>query len=293
MKTARFLGKLPVLSLVTALLAFVANPVLAQVRPPPPTNGLPSVNIVTPIDGQVLPAPGDVHITANINTGSNFVRFVGLFANRTQIAFFLVDPGPTNYNLLYDWSSVPPGTYSLTAAVTNTVGQYAISPAVTISVVSNSPIPIVSIVATDPIASVLGDSGEFTVYRQGGKISNSLTVLYAINGTASNGVDYATIPNTVTIPAGSNSAQIVIDPVVDATPDPTESVILTLIQPPTGAPTTYIIGRPSTAEVDIIGNINLPPVVSILVPSTGASFYDGANIRIIAGAVDLDGFVTS
>src|SRR5260370_38144808 len=92
---------------------------------------------------------------------------------------------------------------------------------------TNTTIPVVTIVATDPIASVSGDTGTFTVYRAG-STSNALNVFYLIGGTASNGVDYATLPNIVSIPAGVTSLQIAVNPVVDPLPDPTETAILPL-----------------------------------------------------------------
>jgi len=287
MKIARFFKLFPRLLVLTGSLAFIASPVFSQTTTPP-TNGGPSVIITSPINGQLFPSPADVTIVAHINTGSNFVHLIGFYAGTNRLAFFVVDPGPTNYDATFTWDNAPPGTYGLTVAVTNTVGQYAISPAVSITVVSNSPVPVVTIVATDPIASVNGKPGAFTVYRTGGNpgTSNSIVVFYAIGGTASNGVDYATIPNTVTIPAGSNSATIAINPLVDASPDPTESVVLHLVQPPYGIPTTYLIGKPDTAEVDIIGNINLPPLVNILVPTNGAMFGAPAEILILADAFD-------
>ena len=294
MKIARFFKLFPLLLGLTGSLAFTASPAFSQTTTPP-TNGGPSVVITSPVDGQLFPSPADVTIVAHIDTGSNFVHTAGIYENGTRIAFFIIDPGPRDYDLTFDWPNVPSGTYNLTVAVTNTTGQYAISTPVSITVVSNSPVPIVTIVATDPVASVGGDPGAFTVYRIGGNAgtSNSIVVSYSIGGTASNGVDYATIPNTVTIPAGSNSAQIVIQPIIDPLPDPTESVILQLVQPPGEIPTTYLIGKPDTAEVIITGNINIPPVVNILVPTNGAMFGAPANIQILADAFDPDGFVRS
>lgn len=291
MKIAR-LVKLSAQTLALIISAVLpATTALAQTGPV--TNPPPSVKITSPANGQIFLAPADVSISANIGQTPGFVHTIGIFANTTQIAFFLLDPGPTNFSISFDWTNVPAGVYSLTVAATNTTGGYTISAPVNIDVVSNPPVPIVTIVATDPVASVNGDSGAFTVYRQGGNMSNSIVVFYAIGGTASNGVDYATISNTVVIPAGTNSAQIAINPIIDPLPDPTESVILHLVQPPYGAPTTYLIGKPDTAEVIITGNINIPPVANILIPRDGAVIQGPTNILIVADAFDPDGFVRS
>jgi hypothetical protein len=71
-------------------------------------------------------------------------------------------------------------------------------------------------------------SAVFTVRRLG-DISAALTVSYAIGGTASNGVDYVTLPGTVTIPAGQFAAMIVVAPLDDGQPDITSTVILRLL----------------------------------------------------------------
>lgn len=51
-------------------------------------------------------------------------------------------------------------------------------------------------------------------------------VPFTIGGTAINGVDYQTIPNSVTIPAGQSSTTLTIEPIYDAIPEPTETVVL-------------------------------------------------------------------
>src|SRR5450756_1299354 len=73
-----------------------------------------------------------------------------------------------------------------------------------------NPIPIVTIQATDKMATWAGDTGTFTVFRTGNP-APSLNVYYCISGTASNGVDYQTIGNWVQIPSGVMSNSIVIN----------------------------------------------------------------------------------
>ena len=52
-------------------------------------------------------------------------------------------------------------------------------------------------------------------------------ITYTIGGTATNGVDYTTIPTSVTIPPGQDSATVIISPFFDGIPEGTETVILT------------------------------------------------------------------
>jgi gliding motility-associated-like protein len=54
------------------------------------------------------------------------------------------------------------------------------------------------------------------------------TINYTIGGTATNGVDYPTIPNSITIPVGQDSAAVVISPILDNIPEGIETVILTV-----------------------------------------------------------------
>src|SRR5947209_1208935 len=61
---------------------------------------------------------------------------------------------------------------------------------------ASNTIPVVTIVATDPLASESGDTGTFTVHRAG-NTNSALNVFYLIGGTASNGIDYTALPNTV------------------------------------------------------------------------------------------------
>src|SRR5579862_5097826 len=63
--------------------------------------------------------------------------------------------------------------------------------------------PFVQILATDPTALEGTSTGAFTLIRN--DTNTDLVVDLAIHGTASNGVDYALIPNAVTIPAGNLS----------------------------------------------------------------------------------------
>ena len=90
--------------------------------------------------------------------------------------------------------------------------------------------------------------GSFTVTRTGSTTS-ALDVQYAIAGSASNGSDYQSLSGTVTIPAGSNQADIVIDPIDDTADELTETVQLTL-----QASAAYDLGNTTQASIDIIDN---------------------------------------
>ncbi len=149
-------------------------------------------------------------------------------------------------------------------------------------------LPIVTIIATDPIAvegqfcwsnwwwTVSGSadgwrtnlwdwrtnhcSGSNTatfVVRRAGETNSALTVFYAIGGTASNGVDYVALPGQATIPAGRRAARIELLPIDDSIPERIETVLLSLQPPPLaspGSPTAYQIGFPGRAAALILDN---------------------------------------
>jgi gliding motility-associated-like protein len=75
------------------------------------------------------------------------------------------------------------------------------------------------------------------------------TVSYSIMGTATNGVDYTAIPNSVTIPAGQDSVNLIIHPFMDGITEGTETIIL-LVQ-------TSICGNNDTVLVTIMDNTPL------------------------------------
>ena len=76
-----------------------------------------------------------------------------------------------------------------------------------------------------------------------------LTVSYSLSGTATNGVDYTTLPGTATIPAGSPRIQIIVDPIADGVVEGIETVGVSLQLPtPVANPPTYVLGNSLTMQ---------------------------------------------
>src|SRR5262249_32470795 len=123
-------------------------------------------------------------------------------------------------------------------------------------------LPAVALAATDPYASQAGDTGTFTFFRFG-DTNQALNVYYRIGGTASNGVDYATIGNWITIDAGSRSNSLTINPINPAQSDLVKTVRLELVPPPVVPPVDYQIGFPNggTVYIKAAPGSNVPPVV--------------------------------
>ena len=111
--------------------------------------------------------------------------------------------------------------------------------------------PVVWIRVTDALAfkeNFPGRTGSFSVERNVG-LTDAITVSYTVGGTAVNGVDYVALPGTVTIPAGSPRASILIDPYPGTVLGSPLSVGITL-QPPSLAisPPPYVLGGSSIMQ---------------------------------------------
>jgi hypothetical protein len=87
--------------------------------------------------------------------------------------------------------------------------------------------PIVKITASDSSATETGDKGTFQISLTGGAIANAVTVDFTLSGTATS-ADYSPISKTVTIPAGSTSVLVNVNPINDTAIEGQETVIATL-----------------------------------------------------------------
>jgi hypothetical protein len=117
------------------------------------------------------------------------------------------------------------------------------------------------------------NTATFLVRRDSGN-NAALTVYYSIGGTASNGVDYAAIPNNVTIPAGQWYALIAIVPLNDddSAYRDYDTVVLAL-SAPSNAPPSYRVGSPSVAGAIILEEDLLPIVPPTIRSLSGNSVH--------------------
>jgi hypothetical protein len=124
------------------------------------------------------------------------------------------------------------------------------------------PPPIVRITSTDTTASEPGtDTASFTITRTGDTTA-PLTVPLRISGTAANGVDYSTLPNSVTLPAGVATTNIVVTPFNDSAREPTETIIVTLV-----GSTQYDVRENVFVVIDLAddGDVQAPNITAIQV----------------------------
>lgn len=188
------------------------------------------------------------------------------------------------------WSNAPAGSNTLTAIAKYSAGytatnMFRTSPPVNVTVLlsppdTNAP-DIVSVVATDPVAIAdtnaivwpgitngvptwtnwppphwgyvtnWGPKNALFTVRRFGDASSNLTVNYSLGGTASNGMDFAALPGSVTISAGSGYTLIPIVPINNGSNGFPKTVILTLMMD-TNSPVNYVVGQPRRAEALIL-----------------------------------------
>jgi len=256
------------------------------------TNQPPRVRMVRPEDGQMFSAPTHVTMVVETFDVDGYVGRVEFFANTNKIGQsekqFLVAPLPgTMIRHEFVWTNPPAGRHVLRARATDDQQLSNWSEPIAIWVVTNPPppatnLPLVSIVAVDPIASEgtnclrwegwtnpsglpVINTARFLV-RRIGSTNEALTVHYHIGGTASNGVDYLTLPGAVTIPAGARSAPIHVVPINDPLPERVETVVLGIRQPPdaTSVLPDYYVGHPRHAAAIIVDDDQPRPRTGLL-----------------------------
>jgi len=129
---------------------------------------------------------------------------------------------------------------------------------------TNAPLPVVSMWAFDATASEGNDGGGFLFLRSGDR-STELTVRLGISGTASSGLDYQTVTNSVTFPAGQGSMLINIQPINDRELERAETVMLRVLSDP-----AYTVSSTNSGTVTITDDDETPVVTVGVGPWTAS-----------------------
>ena len=120
--------------------------------------------------------------------------------------------------------------------------------------------------AAGPTASLDGNVGLFFFDRATTNLASPLTLNFTIGGTASNGVDYVAISNSVTIPAGARYANLAIQGIPGAFSGTNKTVVLTLV---------------SGTNYQIVANSTFPTNATVVIFDHNT--YNGAS-RFVRGS---------
>jgi len=104
-----------------------------------PASGLPAVSLTSPINGSSFVAPANVTLSANVTVSSASVSKVEFFAGTTKVGQALGAP----FSMV--WTGVLPGTYSITAVVTDNSGAASKSAPVNVTVSAANVLPVVDL----------------------------------------------------------------------------------------------------------------------------------------------------
>jgi hypothetical protein len=139
------------------------------------------------------------------------------------------------------------------------------SPAASSGTIQNDDPAAVTVTVAVVPSAVAEDGAANLVYAftRSGTTGSALTVNFSVGGTGTFSTDYtqtgaasfSATAGTVTIPAGLTTAQVAVNPTADATVEPDETVLLTVV-----AGTGYTVGTPAGAIGTILsdeGAVNL------------------------------------
>lgn len=180
--------------------------------------------------------------------------------------------------------ATPGVTTTYTVSVTDDCGTAVLSETVTVSVGEVSMGAIGNLIAIEGCLDAT-----FTFIRYG-PLTNAQTIYFTVTGAATNGTDYAFIPDSIVIPAGASSADITLIPFLDGLLEGNESVTLTITPGPgssicgTGETTLYIqnvedisvIASPDTAMCGGVAGTILATGSGGVAPLT-YSWFDGTD----------------
>jgi hypothetical protein len=273
--------------LLTAVLP--ASSILAQLPPgpwQPPTNSSPAVLIITPHEGQILLAGGNVHICAATMGFTDAVASVTFYAGTNSLG--TVTNPPTTWGVPQNvfcltWSNVASGSYGLTAMAVDVAGNSAVSPVVDVSVVTNLP-PRVQIFKPFNGAMILGPTNVL-ICASAFDPDGTVTSVEFFDGSTSLGsvptppVTYVTNWHGI-FPIRPNYCLTLTNASLG-------THVLTAVATDNGGAT----GNSAAVTINVVSN--LPPHVRIEKPYPGQIFFAPANILICAQAADPDGTIAS
>ena len=118
--------------------------------------------------------------------------------------------------------------------------------------------PQLTLKTTSATAFEAGSGDGVFVISRDGSTAQALTVHLTISGTATNGVDYSSIPNQVQIPAGAASVEVRVRPIDDSSAEPDELVTIGLADVP-----LISVANNTLASVSIKDNDTIVEVTTV------------------------------
>lgn len=264
-----------------------------------------SLEITAPKDGVLFSLGEPIHIAATALDLKGAITHVEFFDGDSKIGessiYFFREPDPgTPVHHEFTWLGAAAGPHLLTVRATDSGGASVTSAPVRM-LVGSGEFPVVGIRATQPITAepcpvCLVAPGVFTVSRSGGSTNESLTVWYLLGGTAANETDYARLAGQAIIPAGRESVQLLVLPVLDNLREGDETVVAQLVVPANSAAVRpyRIDPEHGSAVITIRDSLTTPPgapLVSISAPDPFAreGAYSNAGLNTATFVVSRAG----
>ena len=199
----------------------------------------PEVGLTAPADGAAFASGvSSVSISADAMDPDGEVVQVEFFRNGESIG---VDADGTDA-WSATWAAPPDGQYEITAVATDNEGVAGVSLPATLTVGT-----WITLEADSDTVAENGTGAVFTVTRAAPDTVGDIVVGFSMGGSAVEGVDYTLAPSgSVTIPDGSRTATVALQPVDEDVLRAPRYAVITLSSASVGSP-----GTPSSAQVTI------------------------------------------
>ncbi len=216
-------------------------------------NALPSVTLTAPTNGQIIPAPANITLTATATDSDGTISKVQFFNGAT-----LLNEDPSSpYS--FAWNNVAAGNYNLTAVAVDNLGGTSTSSVVAITV---NALPVVSITSpTNP--TTLAAPANFTINASAADPDGSIVKIEFFDNGSLLGQD-TTPPYSFTYSNVASGTHVL-----------------------TAKATDNLGGTTTSSAVTVI--VTNAPTANITSPSNNATIFAGSNVTISANASDSDG----
>lgn len=178
----------------------------------------------------------------------------------------------------------PSGLFSATSegVFTITATEGAVSASATVTVLNAS---AVGITAIDGQAVESGGDDGLLRVRRYGDVSAALTVEVALSGSASPGSDFTAPATTLNFSSNQATADITISALNDFEAEPSETVIVGIVD----SPNYQVLGSEAAATVTILDDGDSGPEVTIISPISEPALVPPGTGVLLQGSVTDDG----